>query len=101
VGSLGEGRDPGRPVRDQAITTVDAADGPVNGRIAQRAPLRGDRHSHPARQIILKDLRQIIFKNDSPPLKAAVEVGTHSFEFRPKSDRHHHEESTWMDRRAN
>jgi hypothetical protein len=49
------------PVRDQALTTV-AADGPANGRIAQRAPLRGDRDSRPARQIILKDLRQIIFK---------------------------------------
>jgi hypothetical protein len=46
VGSLGEGRDPERPVRDQALTTVDA-DGPANGRIAQRAPLRGDRDSRP------------------------------------------------------
>jgi hypothetical protein len=61
MGSLGEGRDPERPGRDQALTTV-GADGPANGQIAQRAPLRGDRHSRPARQIILKDLRQIIFK---------------------------------------
>jgi hypothetical protein len=38
VGSLGEGRDPERPGRDQALTTVDA-DGPANGQIAQRAPL--------------------------------------------------------------
>ena len=30
----------------------------ANGQIAQRAPLRGDRHSRPPRQIILKDLRQ-------------------------------------------
>ena len=58
---LPEGRDPERPVRDQALATVDADD-PAKGRIAQRAPLRGDRHSRPARQIILKDLRQIIFK---------------------------------------
>ena len=61
MGSLGEGRDPERPVRDQALTTVDA-DRPANGQIAQRAPLLRDRHSRPARQIILKDLRQIIFK---------------------------------------
>jgi len=38
VGSLGEGRDPERPGRDQALTTVDA-DGPANGQIAPRAPL--------------------------------------------------------------
>ena len=35
VGSLGEGRDPERPGRDQALTTVDA-DGPANGQIAPR-----------------------------------------------------------------
>jgi len=46
VGPLDEGRDPERPVRDQALTTVDA-DGPANGRITRRAPLRGDRHSRP------------------------------------------------------
>ena len=33
VASLGEGRDPERPGRDQALTTVDA-DGPANGQIA-------------------------------------------------------------------
>ena len=33
MGSLGEGRDPERPGRDQALTTVDA-DGPANGQIA-------------------------------------------------------------------
>ena len=33
MGSLGDGRDPERPVRDQALTTVDADD-PANGRIA-------------------------------------------------------------------
>ena len=60
-GPWATGRDPERPVRDQALTTVDA-DGPANGQIAQRAPLRGDRHSRPPRQIILKDLRQIISK---------------------------------------
>ena len=38
MGSLGEGRDPERPVRDQALTTVDA-DGPANGQIAPRVPL--------------------------------------------------------------
>jgi hypothetical protein len=54
VGSLGEGRDPERPGRDQALTTVNA-DGPANGQIAQHAPLRGDRHSRPARQIIQND----------------------------------------------
>jgi hypothetical protein len=46
VGSLDEGRDPERPVRDQALTTV-AADGPANGRIAQRRfspPRRGSWH---------------------------------------------------------
>jgi len=46
--------------------TVDA-DGPGNGPIGQRAPLRGERHSRPARQIILKDLRQIIFKMPHAP----------------------------------
>jgi hypothetical protein len=52
VGPLGEGRDPERPGRDQALTTVDA-DGPANGRIAQRTPLisrsatrRGMRHQN-------------------------------------------------------
>jgi hypothetical protein len=30
------------------------ADDPANGQIAQRAPLRGDRHSRPTRQIIFK-----------------------------------------------
>jgi NAD(P)-dependent dehydrogenase (short-subunit alcohol dehydrogenase family) len=34
VGSLGDGRDPERPGRDQALATVDAG-GPANGRIAQ------------------------------------------------------------------
>ena len=38
VGSLGEGRHPGRPGRDQALTTVDA-DGPANSQIAPLAPL--------------------------------------------------------------
>jgi hypothetical protein len=38
VGPLGAGRDPARPGRDQALTTVDG-DGPANGQIAQRAPL--------------------------------------------------------------
>ena len=38
MGPLGEGRDPERPGRDQALTTVDA-DGPANGQIAPRAPL--------------------------------------------------------------
>jgi NAD(P)-dependent dehydrogenase (short-subunit alcohol dehydrogenase family) len=37
VGPLGDGRDPERAVRDQALTTVDAG-GPASGRIAQRAP---------------------------------------------------------------
>jgi hypothetical protein len=38
VGPLGDGRDPERPGRDQALTTVDA-DCPANSQIAQRAPL--------------------------------------------------------------
>ena len=37
-GPWATGRDPERPGRDQALTTVDA-DGPANGRITQRAPL--------------------------------------------------------------
>jgi integrase len=43
VGSLGEGRDPERPVRDQALTTVDA-DGPAS-QLAQRAPLISRSHA--------------------------------------------------------
>ena len=61
MGSLGEGGDPERPVRDQALTTVDAG-GPANGQTAQHVPLQRDRHSLPVCQIILKDLRQ---QNDS------------------------------------
>ena len=40
VGSLGEGRDPERPVRDQALTTVDA-DGRANGQIAHACAAAG------------------------------------------------------------
>jgi hypothetical protein len=67
VGSLGEGRDPERPGRDQALTTVDA-DGPANGQIAPRVPLIRRAVAVPgrpsvgskaiiARMIIIRDIR--------------------------------------------
>src|SRR3954451_13145279 len=38
LGPMGDGWDPERPSRDQALTAVDA-DGPANGRIIRHAPL--------------------------------------------------------------
>ena len=54
MGSLGEGRDPERAGRDQALTTVDA-DGPANGQIGpprSAVGVTGDSDLEKARKLI-------------------------------------------------
>ena len=58
MGSLGEGRDPERPVRDQALTTVDA---------------RIDRELYTAERLPLVDQAEAIMEQEPPLLPVAWE----------------------------
>ena len=55
-------RKPGLPPLPSTLIDRVVALTLADRQIAHRAPLRGDRHSRPPRQIILKDPRQIISK---------------------------------------
>ena len=58
MGSLGDGRDPERPVRDQALTAVDA---------------RADRELDTAERLPLVDQAEAIMEQEPPLLPVAWE----------------------------